>query len=68
MNTIPVIGVHTPQQTAALQAATGMLLTISRNGARLVRTSDFKSLLDPYEQTDRQSWLSIPGAFAGGAA
>lgn len=68
MNAIPVIGVHTPQQTAALQAATGLLLTISRHGARLVRPADFKGLLDPYEQTDRDSWLSTPGAFAGDAA
>lgn len=68
MNGIPVIGIHTPQQTAALQAATGMLLTISRQGARLVSPDDFKGYLDGYNQTDRDSWMSTPGAFAGDAA
>ena len=68
MNAIPAIGVHTPQQTAALQAATGLLLTISRHGARLVCPAEFKGLLDPYEQTDREGWLSAPGAFEGDAA
>lgn len=68
MNSIPVIGLHTPQQTAALQQATGMLVSISRNGARLVSRADFKSLLDPYEQVERESHLSTLGAFAGDAA
>jgi hypothetical protein len=65
---IPVIGIHTPQQSAALQASTGMRLTITRRGAVLVPAQDFKGLLDPYEQTDRESWLSTPGAFEGDAA
>ena len=68
MNSIPVIGLHTPQQTAALQQATGMLVSISRKGARLVSRSDFKSLLDPYEQVERESHLSTMGAFEGDAA
>lgn len=68
MNTIPVIGLHTPDQTAALQAATGMLVCISRHGARLVPRGTVKSLLDPYEQTDAESYLSTLGAFQGDAA
>lgn len=46
MNGIPVIGLHTPEQTAALQAATGMIVTISRRGARLVPVASFKILID----------------------
>lgn len=68
MNSIPVIHLHTPQQTAKLQADTGMLVTIGRNGARLVSRTDFNGLLDAYEQTDREAWLSTPGAFSPEAA
>ena len=68
MNSIPVIGLHTPQQTEALQQSTGMLVSISRSGARLVSRNDFKSLLDDYELTDRVSYLSALGAFEGDAA
>lgn len=68
MNTIPVIGLHTPQQTAALQQATGMLVSISRKGARLVPRASFKGLLDPCEQVDAESHLSTLGAFEGDAA
>ncbi len=65
---IPVIGVHTPQQVTDLQAATGMLVSIGRNGMKLVQPDAFKGLLDPYEQTDRNAWLAQMGAFRGDAA
>lgn len=68
MTSIPVIGLHTPQQTAALQQSTGMLVSISRTGARLVSRKDFTGLLDDYELADRQSYLSTLGAFEGDAA
>lgn len=53
MNSIPDIGLHTPEQTAALQQATGMLVTIGRNGARLVQPSAFKCLLESDAQPER---------------
>ena len=68
MHGIPVIGLHTPQQTADLQAAIGMLVTIGRNGARLVQETDFKGLLDDYEQVDLESRLSSYADFKGECA
>lgn len=65
---IPVIGVCTPRQVADLQAATGMVVAIGRNGMKLVQSTAFKSLLDPYEQVERDAWLGQMGAFPGGAA
>ncbi|MDD5405043.1 MAG: hypothetical protein PHZ14_10980 [Sulfuricella sp.] len=52
MNTIPVIGLHTPAQTAALQQATGMQVVIGRRGARLVPVESFKGLID-IEETNQ---------------
>lgn len=67
MTGIPVIGLHTPQQTAALQEATDMLVTIGRNGARLVQRTDFKGLLDAYERVEFDSRLSDVGSLGDAA-
>lgn len=67
VQSIPVIGLHTPQQTAALQEATGMLVTIGRNGARLVQRTNFKGLLDAYNLVDVESHLSDVGALGDAA-
>lgn len=68
MSMVAVIGVHTPKQVDSLQSATGMEIRVGKNGAYLAERGFGASLLDAYDQTDRDSWVGQMGEFPEVAA
>lgn len=67
IQSIPYIGPIKADKLAALQEDTGRTVVINRSGARLVQATEFKSLLDPYEQVENESRLSDCGQLGDAA-
>lgn len=55
---------HTPEDTQRLQDATGMMVVVTRKGARLEPHGSFVPMIATPERDDNeeQDWLGIGGA------
>lgn len=50
---------HTPEDTQKLQDATGMMVVVTRKGARLEPHGSFVPMIDSRERADGHDWLGI---------